>query len=155
MDHPEIHETLEKSELFSCLSEADIQKIAELCHVEVYEPGRYLFRQGDLGDRICIVAEGQVTLEHTVDLGNRKGNVAIGVLGKGRFLGCWSTLLNAPHHFLSSACCQKPTRVICLKGSDLRAMMVSNTQLGFTILERLCFLLRERMQSVYGAMEKI
>jgi len=155
MDHLEIQKALENSELFRALENPDIQKISELCSVEVYETGQYLFRQGDLGDRICIVAEGQVALERSVDLGNRKGNVVIGILGKGRFLGCWSTLLNAPHHFLSSASCRKPTKVICMKGGDLRAMMVSNPLLGFRILERLCLLLRERMQSVYGAMEKI
>jgi len=155
MDHLEIQATLETSELFRELEKSDIQKISALCRVEVYETGQYLFQQGDLGDRICIIAEGQVALERTVDLGNRKGNVVIGILSKGRFLGCWSTLLNAPHHFLSSASCRKPTRVICLKGCDLRAMMVSNPLLGFRILERLCLLLRERMQSVYGAMEKI
>ena len=155
MNHAEILQALENSELFRGLDKSDIQKIAGLCHVEMYEPGQYLFRQGDFGDRICIIAEGQVKLERDVDLGTRKGNVAIGVLGKGRFLGCWSALLNAPHHFLSSASCQKPTKVICLTGSDLRNMMVSNTLLGFSILEKLCLLLRERMQSVYGAMEKI
>jgi CRP/FNR family cyclic AMP-dependent transcriptional regulator len=155
MDHLEIQETLENSELFRELEKTDIQKISALCHVEVYETSQYLFRQGDLGDRICIIADGQVTLERTVDLGNRKGNVVIGILSKGRFLGCWSTLLNSPHHLLSSASCRKPTKVICLKGCDLRAMMVTNPLLGFRILEKLCLLLRERMQSVYGAMEKI
>ena len=155
MDHLEIQKTLETSELFRELEDSDIQKISGLCRVEVYETGQYLFRQGDLGDRICVIAEGQVALERTVDLGNRKGIVVIGILSKGRFLGCWSTLLNAPHHLLSSASCRKPTKVICMKGGDLRAMMVSNPLLGFRILERLCLLLRERMQSVYGAMEKI
>lgn len=155
MDYLEIEQSLEKSELFRELEKPHIQKISALCRVEVYEAGQYLFQQGDLGEQICIIADGQVSLERTVDLGNRKGNVVIGILGKGRFLGCWSTLLNAPHHFLSSALCRKPTRVLCMKGCDLRAMMVSNPLLGFRILERLCLLLRERMQSVYGAMEKI
>lgn len=155
MNHREIQEALEKSELFKELEESELQRISALCRIELYRPGQYLFRQGDVGDRICVIAEGQVALERTVDLGNRKGNVVIGILGRGRFLGCWSTLLDAPHHFLSSASCIKPAKVICLKGCDLRAMMVSNPLLGFRILERLCLLLRERMQSVYGAMEKI
>jgi hypothetical protein len=56
---------------------------------------------------------------------------------------------------MSSATCQKPTRVAAIKGSDLRQMMIDNSKLGFNILERLCFLLRDRIQSAYGAMEKI
>jgi hypothetical protein len=33
--------------------------------------------------------------------------------------------------------------------------MLSNPVLGVCILERLCFFLRDRLQSVYGAMERI
>ena len=94
-------------------------------------------------------------MERSIDLGNRKGNVVIEALGKGRILGCWSTLLGESHFLMSSATCQKPTKVAAIKGSDLRQMMIDNSKLGFNILERLCFLLRDRIQSAYGAMEKI
>ena len=155
MEHLEIQKALEGSELFRGLEESHIQKIAALCSMDVYSRGQCVFRQGELGDRICIVAEGQIFLERAVDLGIRKGSVLIGTLGKGRVFGCWSTLLNEPHTLMSSASCQKPAKIVSLKGATLRAMMESNTLLGFHIMERLCRLLRDRMQSVYGAMEKI
>ena len=56
---------------------------------------------------------------------------------------------------MASAACQKPTTVVAIRGSDLRQMMMDNSKLGFNVLERLCFLLRDRLQSAYGAMEKI
>jgi CRP-like cAMP-binding protein len=56
---------------------------------------------------------------------------------------------------MASATCQKPTTVIAIKGEDLRKMMIGNPELGFNIMERLCFLLRDRVQAAYGAMEKI
>jgi hypothetical protein len=37
----------------------------------------------------------------------------------------------------------------------LREMMLDNFQLGFKILERLCFILRNRIRGAYGAMENI
>ncbi|MBL7179515.1 MAG: hypothetical protein ABIK98_16180 [Pseudomonadota bacterium] len=70
-------------------------------------------------------------------------------------MGCWSTLLDMPHILLSSAVCQKPTTIPAIKGADLRQIMVKNTELGFNIMEGLCFLLRDRIQAAYGAMEKI
>ncbi|UCB51172.1 MAG: Crp/Fnr family transcriptional regulator, partial [Deltaproteobacteria bacterium] len=60
-----------------------------------------------------------------------------------------------PHNLMSSATCQKPTKVVAMKGSDLRQLMLGSTELGFRVLERLCFLLRDRIQGAYGAMEKI
>jgi hypothetical protein len=56
---------------------------------------------------------------------------------------------------MSSATCQKPTNVVAIKGTALRKMMIDNSELGFKILEKLCFLLKDRIQAAYGAMEKI
>jgi len=155
MDRSEIFEALESSEFFRGLDRKDIEKIAGLCRDETFQPGQLIFRQGDTGDRVYIIAEGQVALERTVDLGTRKGNVVIGIIGKGRAFGCWSTLLGISHSFLSSASCQKPTKAVLFNGNEIRALMLSNPALGCSILERLCFFLRDRLQSVYGAMERI
>jgi len=155
MDRSEIFEALESSEFFRGLDRKDLEKIAGLCRDETFQPGQVIFRQGDTGDRVYIIAEGQVTLERTVDLGTRRGNVVIGIIGKGRAFGCWSTLLGISHSFLSSASCQKPTKAVLFNGTEIRALMLSNPALGFCILERLCFFLRDRLQSVYGAMERI
>ena len=88
-------------------------------------------------------------------MGARKRSAVIGMLGKGRVLGSWSTLLGEPHNLMSSAVCRKPTAVLRIRGSELRRMMVSNPDLGFCLLERLCFLLRDRIQGAYGAMERL
>jgi CRP-like cAMP-binding protein len=123
--------------------------------MKTYKTGEYLFRQGDFGDNLYVIAEGHVFLERDTDLGTRKGGVIIAMLGKGRAFGCWSTLLDEPHNLMSSATCQKPTKVLVMNGEDLRQMMLENSRLGFRVLERLCFLLRDRIQGAYGAMEKV
>lgn len=155
MNASEIPSVLEGCEFFKGLEKNNIEKIASLCHMATYEAGENVFRQGDFGENLYIIAEGQVTLERAMDLGTRKGNVVIGMLGKGRVFGCWSTLINEPHNLMSSATCQKFTKAVVINGSDLREMMFNNIDLGFNILERLCFLLRDRIQGAFGAMEKI
>ena len=155
MNPSEIYQALESSEFFGCLDKKDVEEISTLCREETFQPGQMIFRQGETGDGLYIIAEGQVALERTVDLGTRKGTVIIGILGKGRAFGCWSTLLGKPHSFLSSAICQRPTKAVFFSGNEVRALMLSNAALGFCILERLCFFLRDRIQSVYGAMERL
>ena len=155
MNRTEIEHILETCEFFKLLEKNYIEQIAGLSTVKQYKSGEYAFRQGDFGGNLYIIVEGHIFLERSTDLGNRKGNVVIEALGKGRVLGCWSTLLGESHILMSSATCQKQTKVVVIKGSDLRQMMIDNTKLGFSILERLCFLLRDRIQSAYGAMEKI
>lgn len=155
MNQSDIEIALEESEFFKRLEKEAIKKIANLCKLNLLEAGDYVFQQGDFGDHLYIIADGQVFLERLLDMGTRKANVVIEALGKGRVFGCWSTLLDDPHILMSSACCQKPTMVISLKGTDLRDMMKEDRKIGFHILERLCFLLRDRIQAAYGALEKI
>ena len=155
MDRSEIEHVIESCEFFKGLDKTHLDKIVSLCRTQTYEPGEYVFNQGDFGEHLYIIADGHIFLERSMDLGMRKGNAVIGVLGKGRVLGCWSTLLGEPHNLMSSAICQKPTKVVVIKGADLREMMISNSELGFVLLERLCFLLRDRIQGALGAMEKI
>ena len=155
METAEIQQALSDSEFFKGLDSAHISDIAGICAVKTCEGGESLFRQGDFGEHLYVIVDGQIHLERSMDFGQRKGTVVIETLGKGRILGCWSTLLNAPHVLMSSANCQRPTRVLAVKGTQLHHMMTQNTDLGFNILERLCFLLRDRIQAAYGAMEKI
>jgi CRP-like cAMP-binding protein len=155
VDSNEIRQALERCEFFMGLQGSDTQEIARLCRVAEYKPGDYVFRQGDFGEFLYIIMEGHVFLERTMDLDQQKGNVVIGMLGKGRVFGCWSTLLDEPHNLMSSAVCQKPTKVLTIRGSDLREMMLKKSAFGFNVLERLCFLLRDRIQGAYGALEKI
>ena len=155
MSRSEIENALVNCEFFKKLGKNEISEIANLCKIRTYESGSYVFRQGDVGEHLYVITQGHITLERAVDLGVRKGSVVIETLGKGRVLGCWSTLLDSPHILLSSATCRKPTTVVSINGADLREMMTHNTELGFDILERLCFLLRDRIQAAYGAMERI
>jgi CRP-like cAMP-binding protein len=155
MELSEVMHVLESSEVFRELDTAHLEEIACLCQIQDFRPGEMVFRQGDFDENLYVVADGQVCLERSVDLRGRQGSVMIAMLGKGRVFGCWSTLLDEPRHLMSSAACHKPTRVIMLKGTDLRKMMQENRELGFIILEKLCFLLRDRIEGAYGAMEKI
>jgi CRP-like cAMP-binding protein len=155
MAKSEISDFLEKCELFSGLNRDEVEKIAGLGHLESYQAGDHILSQGDFGENLYIIAEGMVVLERSIDLGTRRGNAVIGLLGKGRALGCWSTLLGEPHTYMSSAKCRKPTKAVVIKGQVLREMMLGNLQLGFKVLERLCFILRDRIHGAFGAMENV
>jgi CRP-like cAMP-binding protein len=155
MNQSEIEAILGESEFFRKMKTEDIKKIAPLCKLTSHDAGDYVFQQGDFGEHLYVIADGQVFLERSLDMGNRKANVVIEALGKGRVVGCWSTLLDDPHFMMTSASCQKPTKILSLKGTELRKLMKDDNEIGFHVLERLCFLLKDRIQAAYGALEKI
>jgi len=155
MDREEIIDAIMRSEFFEGLKDVEVDPIVALCWEKKLDVGEYVFEQGDFGEQLYIIVEGQVILERSVDLGVRKGTVTIEALARGRVLGSWATLLNQRHLLMSSAVCQKPTRVLAMRGADLRNLMLANKELGFYIMEKFCFLLKDRIQAAYGAMEKI
>ena len=151
----EITEILLKCELFENFSEEEIEPISALCRIENYQTGETVFRQGDRGDKMYIIENGQVTLRRSVDLGNRKASVIITILGPGRGFGCWAVLLGKSHNLMSSAICNKQTKIISMEGSSVRKVLKNNLRIGSKVFERLAALLGDRLRGVYGAMEKL
>jgi CRP-like cAMP-binding protein len=155
MKSSEIEEILSGCELFKGLGQSEIRNIAKICRVNTFDKGAPIYQQGDFGEHIYIIASGQVVLERTMDMEAREGRVVIATLGRGRVFGCWSTLLDEPHIMMLRTYCQAPATILVLKGAELRKSMTIDTRFGFNVMEKLCFLLRERIQSAYGAMEKM
>ncbi len=155
MEIEEIIAVLQGSNFFSNMAMEDVARVASLCKEVTHDQGGFVFRQGEYGEHLYTIVEGQIHLERLVNLGDRKGRMLIDTLGRGRTLGCWSALLGEPHMLMSSASVQKPCTLLKMAGRDLRLMMTENSAFGFNIMERLCFLLRERIQAAYGAMDRI
>lgn len=155
MLNPDIPSTLQSCGFLKNISPAHLATIVDFCRLDHYDAGAFIFRQGDFGEDLFIIVDGYVFLERAMDIGSHKGSVVIDALGKGRTLGCWSALLGEPHVLMSSASCQRDSTVIRINGRKLRKCMQDDTPFGFFMLERLCFLLRERIQAAYGAMDKI
>lgn len=155
MDLLDIPKTLAACEFFKDFKPEQIAAVAPICTILRFDAGDFIYRQGGSGENLFIVAEGQVLLERAVSVGARRGSVAVAMLGKGRVFGGWSTLLNEAHVLMLSAVCRKPCVLLALRGAELRRLMTGDIPLGFAVLERLCFLLRERLQFALGAMETL
>lgn len=155
MDIPDIAKTLEACEFFKDLKPDQVARIAPICEILRLDAGDFVYRQGNAGEDLFIVAEGQVLLERAVSVGARRGSVAVAMLGRGKVFGGWSTLLNEAHVLMLSAVCRKPCVLVTFKGAELRRLMNGDIPLGFAILEKLCFLLRERLQLALGAIETL
>ena len=151
----EIQKIIENCELFKGLNTIELESITKLSQVEMYEAGDKILNQRDFSDKLYIIAEGHVFLERSIDLDARKGSVTLSLLGRGRALGCWSTLLGEVYPLMSSAICKEHTTAVVIRGPAIREMILSDFHLGFKVMERLCSILRDTLQGAYGAMEKI
>ena len=154
-----ITEILRKCELFSELSDTELESIAQLGHIEKFEIGEKIYEQGRIGTKLYILSQGRVTLERKVELGGgRMANVTVFALKEQtnrRLMGSWSALVGEQHIQMCSAVCERPTKVISMRCSDLRESIINNSIIRIKILEKLILLLRDRIYSSYGAIETL
>ncbi len=152
----EVIDGLKVCELFSMLSEEEVERLAKAlarsCQIESYEAGDMIFTQGEHTTKLYIVIEGQVLLQRTFYLGNREANTTVAVLGRGRAMA-WTALLYCPGDSTASAICQKPTRVISVGGDALRSLLENEPDVGYRVMARLAHILGDRLRAVYSAAE--
>ena len=72
MTSTNIIEILRGCELFSTVAPEDLKHIAELCSIETMPAGEAVTTQGEFSRRLFLIAEGQVALLRTVNLGGRQ-----------------------------------------------------------------------------------
>jgi CRP-like cAMP-binding protein len=60
MTHADKLEVLRRSPLFEMLSEAELEVLAELSRARRFAAGELVFREGDAGDALLVLAQGEV-----------------------------------------------------------------------------------------------
>jgi CRP-like cAMP-binding protein len=159
MSDEEIIDILKMSDLFCELSDDELQSIAKLCRIEEFEAGDIIYQQDSIGTKLYILASGYVTLERMFDLGGtRKAKISVFSLTERenrRVMGSWYTLIGKQHVHMCSAICEKPTKIVSMRCSDLRNTMIQDSMIRIKILEQLVLLLRDRILSSYEAIETL
>lgn len=94
---PETGELCRNAPLFAELDDAAISELASLTVERALVPGEVLFRQGERGESMFILARGAVAVIRESDgASGRPGGVLLDVLGGGEILGEMALLTGAP-----------------------------------------------------------
>jgi CRP-like cAMP-binding protein len=154
-----IIEIIRMCELFSELSDKELESIAKWGHIEKFKAGDKIYEQGSNGTKLYILSQGRVSLERRIELGGvRSANITMFALKEQknrRLLGGWGALVGERHVQMCSAVCERPTQVISMRCSDIRETIIKDPGMRIKILEKLILLLRDRIYTSYGAIETL
>ncbi len=107
-----------------------------------YEPGRYLFREGDASNKFYVIREGCVALEIAAP---GRGKVTIETRTAGDIVS-WSWLIPPyQHHF--SAHVMERTRAFEFDAACLRRKSEEDHDFGYEMLKRFSTLIVQSMQA--------
>ena len=107
-----------------------------------FDPGQFIFREGEEANEFYLIRHGKVSLEI---FAAERGHITVQTLTEGDILG-WSWLI-PPHHWTFDAQASELTRAIALDGKCLRNKCESDYQLGYELLKRFSHIVSQRLES--------
>jgi CRP/FNR family transcriptional regulator, cyclic AMP receptor protein len=107
-----------------------------------FEPGAFVFREGDAADSFYAIRQGAVALEIHVPA---REPVIIETLHEGDLLG-WSWLF-PPYRWSFDARALEPVGAIAFDGACLRGKCETDHDLGYELMRRIAQVIIERLQA--------
>ncbi len=131
---------------FDSLNEQDLSLVSRHLKLQEIEPGKILFREGDKGDCVYFVIEGQLDVLKEAT-GNRKGGfdrIMITTLTKGKSIGEMSVIDRTPRSATVRASTKSVLVGLTLEGFDF--ICDEHPRIGIKILKGISRLLSMNMR---------
>jgi CRP/FNR family cyclic AMP-dependent transcriptional regulator len=136
-----IHGMLDQIELFEGFDRAEIRLLARFMTAYQVPAGAEIIHEGDPGDYLLLIIEGDVDVFKNDREGNRK---RIAIVGPGKTLGEMSMIDGAPR--FSTCIAASATTFSLLTREDLTRIIADQPMLGAKILMQLVVMLSQRLR---------
>jgi CRP-like cAMP-binding protein len=127
---------------FRGLRHDDLQLIAGCGSNVRFNPGEYVFREGDRSDRFYLIRHGKIAVEISSP---GRGRMTIATLGPGEVMG-WSWLV-PPYRKASDGRAVELTRATAFDGACIRKKCEEDPRLGYELLKRFAHVIGERLHA--------
>ncbi len=130
LKHITLPSLLQRLPFFGGLPEEEIGYLLQALHPREFPPGAILFNEGDPGDRISILIQGEI--EIVKSLGSEEER-RLSTLGSGDIFG-EASLLFPDHHRYATARALSPVLLLEMLHRDFETMMSRQPRLGFHVM---------------------
>jgi CRP/FNR family cyclic AMP-dependent transcriptional regulator len=135
-------ELFANSAIFSELDSSQIEKVVRVCHVDELKLGECIFREGDEGDRLYLIAEGAVRISRTIP---GSGEEALVVLKEGSYFGEMSLFDGQPRS--TDAIVDSRCLLLSITRESFVELMESDKDLAYKVLSAMVRILSERLRA--------
>jgi CRP/FNR family cyclic AMP-dependent transcriptional regulator len=128
--------------LFKDLDDTELAEVAEVCREERFESGAYIFREGESGNRLYLITDGEVRISRDVP---GSGEEALAVLRPGAVFGEMAVFDRSERstHAISNG----GTTVLTITRADFEMLLDFNRELAHKVLWSVTRLLSARLRS--------
>src|SRR6184192_4181141 len=138
----EVTELLKKVAIFQDLDEEELGLVGDVCKEEKFNSGEYIFREGEHGNRLYLIVEGEVRISRDVP---GSGEEALAVLKPGALFGEMSVFDRSDRstHAISNGGCTLMT----IMRPDFEMLLDFNRELAYKVLWACVRVLSGRLRS--------
>lgn len=137
-------EELKASSFFNDLSDAYLNKIAELCREEVFQAQDIIVHEGEEAQKLFILMEGSIAIQVPL---RKYHYVIISTLEEKGVLFGWSALVE-PKRYSAAVKCLDRTRVLSLSGRELEKLFQADPVMGLAFMKKIANLIDQRLISM-------
>jgi CRP/FNR family cyclic AMP-dependent transcriptional regulator len=137
-----VTDLLRKAAIFKDLDEDELKQIADVCKEERFVSGAYIFREGEHGNRLYLIVDGEVRISRDVP---GSGEEALAVLKAGALFGEMAVFDRTERstHAISNG----GTTVLTISRPDFEMLLDFNRELAYKVLWACVRLLSSRLRS--------
>src|SRR6478609_5546567 len=138
----DISSLLKNVAIFKDLDDNEIAEIAEVCREEKFVSGEYIFREGEHGNRLYLIVDGEVRISRDVP---GSGEEALAVLKPGALFGEMAVFDRTERstHAISNG----GTTVFTISRPDFEMLLDFNREMAYKVLWACVRLLSSRLRS--------
>jgi CRP/FNR family transcriptional regulator, cyclic AMP receptor protein len=137
-----VTDLLRKAAIFKDLDEDELKQIADVSKEERFVSGAYIFREGEHGNRLYLIVDGEVRISRDVP---GSGEEALAVLKAGALFGEMAVFDRTERstHAISNG----GTTVLTISRPDFEMLLDFNRELAYKVLWACVRLLSSRLRS--------
>ena len=133
---------LKQAAIFADLDDGELQRVAEVCREQKFQGAEKVFKEGDPGNRLYIIAEGEVRISRNIP---GSGEEALAVLKKGSVFGEMAILDRSERS--TDAIANADSVLLTISRPDFELLMDFNRDIAYKVLWAVVRLLSSRLRT--------
>ena len=135
-------ELLKGVAIFQDLDEGELARVSEVCRTQDFVSGEYIFKEGEPGNRLYLVIEGEVRISRMIP---GSGEEALAVLKNGALFGEMAVFDRSERS--TDAISTGGCKLLSISRSDFELLLDFNRELAYKVLWSCTRLLSSRLRA--------
>jgi len=138
----DVTELLRQVAIFKDLDDGELARVAEVCRTQEFVSGEYVFKEGESGNRLYLIVEGDVRISRTIP---GSGEEALAILKPGALFGEMAVFDRSERS--TDAISNGGTKCLTIARSDFELLLDFNRDIAYKVLWSCVRLLSGRLRN--------